>query len=752
MKLSYRMFLWIGTLFILCFIAEVLVEAYLTRRVLKEGEATIIQHINEAHAEKRERADQFLTETVAEKFAKIDTTLSSVASYPLVSRNFMGQESSWEAASDLFFSNKWIDLLEHFVDGKLGASMVVHKKALQITEIIARAQENSSIVKIRTNGEEKLAILIPIEMLKVPIPEENQKIANLFMVFNESQIPSLANIHFNTQGFEDVAPILQQAEQNIHQASGPLHWITQNRESSATITPNTANRTFEEEVDILMHRYDQVSLIRMLTHLISPELFGTSPFDAQFPVGLAIFQGNTMEGFMVYTDAVFLKEPYRKSQASATLSKTLAFQPSVIDDGNGTLFLTSQLSLNEGNTKSQLVLGISLNETMQLLSSAFDLPVFCSFQNQIFLHGSSYDDLLKDFPIQETIDKSDGIISLAGCKVFYIRIQPIPGIDLNFYVVNLASREFQFLDTFEQGSHEIVEEILKRMWINALIAVLIVLFILSRMAKKITDPISKLATAASAVGKGRLAAVDLPKISINRHDEVHALYVAFDEMLQSLKDKEKVRAALNKVVSPVIAAEILKSDMHLGGEKKEVCVLFGDIRGFTQMTEKMDPEAVIEMLNHCMTHVSRIVDENGGIIDKYVGDAAMALFGIPQLKEGQVLGAIKTAIEITKRLAEWNKEREAQGKIPIHMGIGIDVGDVVAGNMGAEDRQNYTVLGKHVNMASRLCAMAAPGQILISEAVANFPRIKETFTIREIGKEKLKGFTEEVAVYEVIIS
>lgn len=168
------------------------------------------------------------------------------------------------------------------------------------------------------------------------------------------------------------------------------------------------------------------------------------------------------------------------------------------------------------------------------------------------------------------------------------------------------------------------------------------------------------------------------------------------------------------------------------------------------MTESMPPEEVIIMLNHCMTNVSGIIEENGGVIDKYVGDEVMALFGIPKEKSNDGLAAVKTAFEIQKRLSEWNTERENVGKYPIRMGIGIDIGDVVAGNMGANDRQNYTVLGSHVNLAARLCMLAPPGKIYLSETVASLPQVREQFTIREVAKETIKGFTEPVPIYEVV--
>jgi len=275
------------------------------------------------------------------------------------------------------------------------------------------------------------------------------------------------------------------------------------------------------------------------------------------------------------------------------------------------------------------------------------------------------------------------------------------------------------------------------------------LLILNNIAKRITKPITHLAKVTDDVGKGRLDAIVFPELSRKPTDEVYKLYHAFYGMVEGLKEKEKVRGVLNKVVSQEIAEEILKKSIHLGGEEKVVTVLFADIRNFSGISEKMDPKHVISMLNTCMTKVSEKIDEFDGVIDKYVGDEVMALFGAPLEKPDSALQSIKCALAIVEELKQWNKERKNEGLASIEMGIGIHTGVVVCGNMGAENRLNYTVLGANVNLASRLCANAKPLQILVSQGTLDQEHIKDQLEVQPLSPVTPKGFTEPVNVYEV---
>ncbi len=209
------------------------------------------------------------------------------------------------------------------------------------------------------------------------------------------------------------------------------------------------------------------------------------------------------------------------------------------------------------------------------------------------------------------------------------------------------------------------------------------------------------------------------------------------------------RQALERFLSSQIVEKILASpdQVHLGGENQMATILFADIRGFTRLSEKMEPQKVVELLNDFFTEMTDIIFERGGTLDKYLGDGIMALFGAPIAKADDSVRAVKTAIAMQAALDRLNHEWEARGQKPLRMGIGVNTGQVTAGNIGSSKRMDYTVIGDAVNLASRLCANAAPGQILISEWT--YRQLNGGFAAKRLDPIRVKGKETPVEVYEV---
>jgi len=263
-------------------------------------------------------------------------------------------------------------------------------------------------------------------------------------------------------------------------------------------------------------------------------------------------------------------------------------------------------------------------------------------------------------------------------------------------------------------------------------------------------PLKRIVFAMLKVGEGNLE----QKVEIKRNDEIGTVGENFNIMVKGLQEKERIRDVMNKTVSAKIAERMLKDQIKLGGEKIDATLMFVDIRGFTAMSEQMSPEEIIEMLNDYMSHMAEIIDNNMGVIDKYIGDAIMAIFGasLPILDDKKnhldALMAVKSAILMIKKCREINKKREELGKSPINVGIGLNSGEVVAGNMGSLKRLNYTVLGDNVNIASRLCDKADKMMILISEATYLY--VKDYVVAVEMPPLKVKGKEKELKVYSVL--
>lgn len=210
------------------------------------------------------------------------------------------------------------------------------------------------------------------------------------------------------------------------------------------------------------------------------------------------------------------------------------------------------------------------------------------------------------------------------------------------------------------------------------------------------------------------------------------------------------RQALERFLSPVIVEKILRSpnEIRLGGENQIATILFADIRGFTRLAERLPPQQIVELLNEFFSEMTDLIFDNGGTLDKYLGDGIMALFGAPWPKPDDVQQAVKTAAAMQRALAALNRQWQARGQEPLQMGLGINTGQVTAGNIGSSKRMDYTVIGDTVNLASRLCANAAGGQILISEST--FRGYRGGFTAQRLESIRVKGKSAPVEIFEVL--
>jgi class 3 adenylate cyclase len=263
------------------------------------------------------------------------------------------------------------------------------------------------------------------------------------------------------------------------------------------------------------------------------------------------------------------------------------------------------------------------------------------------------------------------------------------------------------------------------------------------LSRSLTRPIKDLVVAAGRVAEGHYEA----EVRVDSRDEMRTLADAFNDMTRGLLLRERYRSVLNKVVSTDVAEELLKGDVDLGGENREVSVLFADIRGFTPMTQGMEPQEVISVLNDCMEHLSRAVDAEGGVVDKFIGDEIMAVFGAPVEQPDHASRAVRAAVRMQDGMLEMNARREARGDAPIGLGIGVASGIAVAGNMGSPDRLNYTVLGETVNLAARLTDHAKAGEILASGRTV--ARAGPAVVSTGAGDLALKGFAADVEVARV---
>lgn len=265
----------------------------------------------------------------------------------------------------------------------------------------------------------------------------------------------------------------------------------------------------------------------------------------------------------------------------------------------------------------------------------------------------------------------------------------------------------------------------------------------------ITRPVKELVLASNEIEHGNFELDIKPRT----RDEIGLLTSSFVQMGKGLAEREKLMVSFSKFTNKTIAQKAASGELTLGGENRDATIFFSDIRSFTAMSEKMQPNEVVEFLNAYMTRMVECVNQTGGVVDKYIGDAIMAVWGAPESSgsaAGDALNAVTAALMMRDSLAQFNRERGGRGLPPVKIGCGINSGPVVAGQIGSEERMEYTVIGDAVNLASRTEALNKPfaTDVLITENT--YKLIKEKVLVAEMPGVHVKGKTDAIKMFAVI--
>lgn len=224
-------------------------------------------------------------------------------------------------------------------------------------------------------------------------------------------------------------------------------------------------------------------------------------------------------------------------------------------------------------------------------------------------------------------------------------------------------------------------------------------------------------------------------------------------MIEDISDAKRAKSTLSRYMDPGVAAQMLNGggeDEFLGGKDTTATVLFSDIRGFTTITESLGAQGTVALLNDYFELMVGCISDQGGMLDKFIGDAIMAAFGIPVGHEDDEDRGLRAGINMITSLREWNEERAARGEMPVDMGLGLNTDRIVAGNIGSKKRMDYTMIGDGVNLAARLesACKQYSARILLSEYTV--ARLKGVYRLREVDKVVVKGKTEPVGVFECL--
>lgn len=264
-----------------------------------------------------------------------------------------------------------------------------------------------------------------------------------------------------------------------------------------------------------------------------------------------------------------------------------------------------------------------------------------------------------------------------------------------------------------------------------------------------SHPINQLKKSVEIFGTGDYA----HQAAISRKDEIGDLASAFNQMVRDIALKEKIKDSFGRYVAPEIVEMILAnpSDHWMKASLKEATVMFTDIRGFTTLSENKAPEHIVDILNTHFTKITEVVIRHGGHIDKFVGDAAMAVFGITKENRNHAEDAVNAGIEIMG-LMEENARENSPAEPAVRIGIGINTGKMVSGNLGSPKKMEYTVIGDNVNIASRLTSLADPGELLISGKTYDHLGPSNLFKIKEKGRMSIKGRKIKIRVFKLLLN
>jgi adenylate cyclase len=269
------------------------------------------------------------------------------------------------------------------------------------------------------------------------------------------------------------------------------------------------------------------------------------------------------------------------------------------------------------------------------------------------------------------------------------------------------------------------------------------------IARGLSHPVRRLAEHTRLIATGDYSA----RIRLERDDELGRLADAFNDMAAGLAERDRVRDLLDKNVSPEVAAQLLRDGAALGGEEREVTVLFADLRGFTTLSEKLKPPELLALLNRYLDRMSGEIEHRGGVIDKFIGDAIMALFGAPLTQPDSARRAVDAAVAMERSLAALNHELAAENGPPLAVGIGINTARVIAGNIGSHRRLNYSVVGDGVNVAARLQSLTRTSEyrtnIIVSAATRQALGPEARLVPRPLGKVHVKGRAVAVEIFAV---
>ena len=266
------------------------------------------------------------------------------------------------------------------------------------------------------------------------------------------------------------------------------------------------------------------------------------------------------------------------------------------------------------------------------------------------------------------------------------------------------------------------------------------------LARWIARPLQELARHARRIRHGDLDVTVVPR----SRDEIGVLARAMGDMVQALRDRDFIRETFGRYVSPELAEQCLRDRdaLQLGGEVRDVAMLMSDLRGFSELSERLGAAAMIGLLNEYLAKMTPVIIHHGGTINEFIGDGIFVLFGAPFSRSDDADRAVRCALAMQDALKEFNADSRQRGLPELSMGIGLHLGSVVAGNIGSTARVKYGVVGPAVNLVARIQALTLGGEVLLSDAIR--ARVVSRIEVGAGRAERFKGVRDPVMVYRLL--
>ncbi|MFL6618178.1 MAG: adenylate/guanylate cyclase domain-containing protein [Povalibacter sp.] len=419
---------------------------------------------------------------------------------------------------------------------------------------------------------------------------------------------------------------------------------------------------------------------------------------------------------------------------------------STITAMDGSLFQLVAVPVFAPDVIGFLVLGQAIDDGLAMrLKQATGAEISFVTQNKLFASSWSADSRERFVPDPNVRASMLSVRSEQGASLLALANERFLVL-----IVPIEARLWQPLYALVQGSYDQalapLRGLQRRIILIGTAGMIASVLVGIALAGGITAPLQSLIAGTREVLRGNLQ----HRTSVRRNDEIGFLTRSFNEMVEGLQERERIRDTFGRFVSNDVAEAVLGGQVPLEGGRRDVTILFQDIRGFTSLSENLDPAKLLALLNRFFTEVVAAVEAEGGVVKQFLGDGVMALFGAPQSYPDHAARAVRAALAISKRVDRLNVELSGQDISPLRIGVGIHTGSVVAGLIGPDNRVEYGVVGDAVNLASRIEALTREldSTILVSREVAS--QLDPSFALGKTAVLPVRGRRQCVDVVEVL--